>query len=166
MDPSREELKAALLEMIRDFFDQPAAPAARHTLADGELQLAAAALMVCLVRADRESRQDEHHALEEAIARTLGIDGDAAARLVRSAEERLTDGAPFAQFLRCLDRGCEPDQKKCLVESLWRIAFADAALDGHEEYLVRKVAEQLHLSTADLVETKVRAKEAFLTGSG
>ena len=46
--------------------------------------------------------------------------------------------------------------------SPWRIAFADAELAGHEEYLVRKIANQLGLSTADLVETKVRAREEFL----
>ncbi len=49
-----------------------------------------------------------------------------------------------------------------LVEALWRIAFADAELAGQEEYLVRKIAGQLHLTTADLVETKVRAREGFL----
>ena len=53
-------------------------------------------------------------------------------------------------------------QKRQLVESLWRIAFADAELATHEEYLVRKIAGQLGLSTADLVETKIRAREDFL----
>jgi uncharacterized tellurite resistance protein B-like protein len=48
------------------------------------------------------------------------------------------------------------------LEALWRIAFADAELAGQEEYLVRKIALQLGLSTADLVETKVRAREEFL----
>jgi hypothetical protein len=31
-----------------------------------------------------------------------------------------------------------------------------------QEYLVRKIAGRLGLSTADLVETKVRAREDFL----
>jgi uncharacterized tellurite resistance protein B-like protein len=53
-------------------------------------------------------------------------------------------------------------QKRQLVESLWRIAFADAELAAHEEYLVRKIAGQLGLSTADLVETKVGTQEGFL----
>ena len=48
------------------------------------------------------------------------------------------------------------------MEALWRIAFADAELAGHEEYLVRKIAGKLNLTSADLVETKVRAREKFL----
>ena len=49
-----------------------------------------------------------------------------------------------------------------VVHALWRVAFADAELASNEEYLVRKVAEQIELSTADLVETKLRAREEFL----
>jgi uncharacterized tellurite resistance protein B-like protein len=118
--------------------------------------------MVSLVRADLTSTQDEHRVLEKAIGRTLGVDQETAARVVRVAEERLSAQAPFVEFLRLLNQGCNDDEKKRLLEALWRIAFADAELDGHEEYLVRKVAEQLHLSTADLVEAKLRAREAFL----
>ena len=49
-----------------------------------------------------------------------------------------------------------------LVEALWRLAYSDAVLHGEEEYLVRKLATLLHLSTADLIETKLRAREGFL----
>jgi len=81
---------------------------------------------------------------------------------VRAAEEALELGVRFPAVLERLSRECSIDQKRGLVESLWRIAFADAELAGHEEYLVRKIAGQLGLTTADLVETKVRAREDFL----
>jgi uncharacterized tellurite resistance protein B-like protein len=82
--------------------------------------------------------------------------------VVRCAEDALDRGVRFPVVLARLARECTVAQKRLLVESLWRIAFADAELAGHEEYLVRKVAGQLDLSTADLVETKIRAREAFL----
>ena len=81
---------------------------------------------------------------------------------MRAAEEALDRGVRFPLVLEQLSRECSIDQKRQLVESLWRIAFADAELAGHEEYLVRKIAGQLGLTTADLVETKVRAREDFL----
>jgi uncharacterized tellurite resistance protein B-like protein len=68
----------------------------------------------------------------------------------------------FPVILDRLARECSSGQKHRLVQWLWRIAFADAELAGHEEYLVRKVAGHLGLSTADLMETKVRAREDFL----
>ncbi len=159
-----ERLKHALLEMIEEFLDaQGDAPAgSRPLIPDLDLQMAAAALMVCVVRADRASRQDEHRVLEKAIGATLGLGPEAAARIVRLAEDRLGGEVPFRAFLALIAEGCTPEEKRRLLESLWRIAFADAELQAHEEYLVRKVAEHLQLTTADLVEAKVRARETFL----
>ncbi|HUG52226.1 MAG TPA: TerB family tellurite resistance protein [Vicinamibacteria bacterium] len=158
-----ERTRSALLAMIEDFLDaQGAAPRPRPLIPDLELQMAAVAVMVCVVRADHRSAADEHRVLERAIGHTLGLDPADAARIVRAAEERLGEEASFREFLELINAGCEHDEKKRVVESLWRIAFADAELQSHEEYLVRKVAEHLDLSPADLVETKIRARETFL----
>lgn len=159
-----DRLRTELLAVLEEFFERqdPRTPLPRPLIPDRELQMAAAALMVCVVRADQASRQDEHRVLEKAIARTVGVDQETAARVIRIAEERLFSQASFAGFLKLLNQGCSDDEKRRILEALWRIAFADAELQGHEEYLVRKVAEHLHLSTADLVEAKVRARETFL----
>jgi uncharacterized tellurite resistance protein B-like protein len=159
-----ETLRAELVREIRDFLESQWPPAADGAVAitDRRLQLAAAVLMVSVVRVDHESRQDEHRALETAITRALDLPEDQAAIVVRAAEEAIARGARFPLVLDRLARECSDGQKRRLVEALWRIAFADAELAGHEEYLVRKIAVQLGLTTADLVETKVRAREEFL----
>jgi uncharacterized tellurite resistance protein B-like protein len=161
-----DRFKTELLAVLEEFFERQDAarlPAPRPLIPDRQLQMAAAALMVCVVRADHDSKQDEHRVLEKAIGHTIGVDQQTAARIVRVAEERLGSQASFGEFIKLLNQGCSDDEKKRVVEALWRIAFADAELQGHEEYLVRKVAEHLHLSTADLVEAKVRARETFLS---
>jgi len=163
--PVDERLKAELVREIQEFIDRRWPKAASDdaaTIGERRLQLASAVLMVSVVRADLESRQDEHHALQRAVARALDLHEEAAALVVRVAEEALGRGVSFGAILQQLARDCSLEQKHRLVESLWRIAFADAELAGHEEYLVRKIANQLGLSTADLVETKVRAREEFL----
>ena len=160
-----ERLKAELIREIQEFIDRQwprAVSDGAATITQRRLQLASAVLMVSVVRADLESRQDEHRALERAVGRALDLHEEAAALVVRVAEEALGRGVSFAAVLVRLQQECTLDQKRQLVESLWRIAFADAELAGHEEYLVRKIAGQLGLSTADLVETKVRAREDFL----
>jgi uncharacterized tellurite resistance protein B-like protein len=158
-----ESLRAELVREIQEFLDDQWPLAAEDAvITERQLQLAAAVLMVGVVRADLESRQDEHRVLSRALPRAVGLAEDEAAMLVRAAEEALGKGMPFPELLERLARRCSSAQKRRLVESLWRIAFADAELAGHEEYLVRKIAGRLGLSTADLVETKVRAREDFL----
>jgi len=159
-----ESLRAELVREIQDFLDRQwprAAGEGATVITERRLQLAAAVLMVSVVRADHESRQDEHRVLALALASALDLAEDEAGVVVRAAEEAIDRGVRFAAVLERLSE-CSIDQKRRLVESLWRIAFADAELAGHEEYLVRKIAGQLGLTTADLVETKVRAREDFL----
>jgi uncharacterized tellurite resistance protein B-like protein len=160
-----EKLRAELVREITEFLDRhwPEATAeGSAAITERQLQLAAAVLMVSVVRADRTSRQDEHRVLDRALGRALDLGEEEAAVVVRAAEESIVRGDSFAGTLGRLDAGCTLEQKRRLVEALWRIAFADAELAGQEEYLVRKIAGKLGLSTADLVETKVRAREAFL----
>ena len=160
-----EKLRAELLRDIVEFLENRWPMAAEDqgvVLTDRRLQLAAAVLMVSVVRADRQSRQDEHRALEGALSRALALPAEEAGVVVRAAEEAVERGDSFAAAISRLESGCTAEQKRRLVEMLWRIAFADAELAGHEEYLVRKIAGRLGLSSADLIQTKVRAREEFL----
>jgi uncharacterized tellurite resistance protein B-like protein len=161
---SAERLRAALLQEVRDFLEsQFQGPhALRRPDPDWELQLAAAVLMVSLLRADHESRQDEHRALERGLRRVFRLGDDDATRLLRRAEEALAMGVGLADVVQVVDEASTLEQRKRIVQTLWRVAYADAELQGHEEYLVRKIADLLQLSTADLIETKVSAREAFL----
>ena len=159
-----DRLRADLVREIREFVEArwPSAAEGSASITDRRLRLGAAVLMVCVLKADGVSRRDEHRALQRAVGRALDLEAEDAMAVVRAAEEAVGGGAAFASALQQLVTGCSHEQKRRLVEELWRIAFADAELAGHEEYLVRKVAESLGLTRADLVETKVRARETFL----
>lgn len=161
-DRLRSELVREIQAVLGDRWTRAAAEAAA-AISDRSVQLAAAVLMVSVVRADHESRQDEHRALEAALPRAFGVEPGLAVVIVRAAEDALEQGVSFGSAVDRLARECSGDQKRRLVEALWRIAYADAELSGEEEYLVRKIATRLGLTTADLLETKVRAREAFLS---
>jgi uncharacterized tellurite resistance protein B-like protein len=160
-----ESLRADLVRDVQELLDGdwPAATADGATvIGDSRLRLAAAVLMVGVARADFETRVEELRTLEKAVSRALGLPEELAAVVARCAGDALDRGAIFPVVLARLARECSAAQKRTLVEWLWRIAFADAELAGHEEYLVRKISGVLGLTTADLVETKVRAREDFL----
>lgn len=149
-----------LLQPLEDLL-RGGAEAASPEPDEGQLKAAVAVLFVLLVRADAEVRHDEHRALERTLQRVLGLSEVEAQALVRHGEDDIAKDVLFRDVVAVLAR-CSPDVKKKVVHALWRVAFADAELEGREEYLVRKIAEHVELSTADLVETKLRAREEFL----
>jgi len=65
----------------------------------------------------------------------------------------LTD---YFQFTSLINKECSLEQKVRLIESLWKIAFIDGALDMNEEYLVRKIADLLHVPHIDFIMAKNR----------
>ena len=164
-DLPRADFETALLDAIHRFFRERGTGNTdkldeSEMVSGRRLQLATTILFLQMIAADHGARHDEHQTLLAVVSRMLGIGGDDAAILIRVSEEHVK--TPLPELLRTLQQRCSLVQKKNVVESMWQLAFADAELAGHEESVVRKVAQARGLSTADLFETKIIAREAFL----
>ncbi len=158
-----DALKSSLIEALQEFFDLYLEEGGDETgdLAEHRLRLAAAVLIVEITRADFEIREEERLAIRRELERALGLSSEEADRLARSARVQAERPPRLHEYAELLDRRFSVEQKKRLVQALWAVAFADAEILPHEEYLVRKISELLHLSTADLIEAKIKAREEF-----
>lgn len=149
-----------MLKAIRDFFDAKI----RSRQEDAEepehrLQLATAALLVEMTRADRTVQEEERRAVDAALAEVFALGEDERRELVRLAELELGHSASLFQFTRIIDREFDLERKITVVEMLWRVAYADACKDHHEEHLVRKIAELLHVPHTAFIMARHRAEE-------
>jgi uncharacterized tellurite resistance protein B-like protein len=135
--------------------------AALQEVSEAELQLALVLLLVQVLRADMDVRDEELAAVTGAVEAILACDRAEAADLMRVAAHSARDSARTRQALERLDGRLSRAQRRQLLEWLWRVALADAEMAAQEEYLIRKIAELLRLGTADVIEAKVHAKESF-----
>jgi uncharacterized tellurite resistance protein B-like protein len=133
-------------------------PSSGDTVRD--LQVATTVLLVQILRADLQIHEEEIDTVIEALKQVLGLEHEEAGQLVRVASQRVRSSDALPRAAALLDQYLTRKQRVELVEWLWRVAYADSELLAHEEYLIRKVAGLLTLSTADLIEAKVRAKES------
>ncbi len=76
----------------------------------------------------------------------------------RLAQEVLAVG--YYPFTSLINRHFSAEDKERIVELLWQVAYVDATLSAHEQHVIRKVADLLHLSHASYVGAKLRAKDA------
>lgn len=156
-----EELKAAMLETIETFFERHLKPTTSKAAPDRRLQLATAVLLIEITRADFETKEEELRAVTDGVQRGLGLTAEETEEIVRLAEKQVERSVPLYLFASLIDREFSFEQKKSLVEQMWRVAFSDAQILAHEEYLVRKVSQLLHLPLADFLEAKIRARDTF-----
>jgi uncharacterized tellurite resistance protein B-like protein len=132
-----------------------------HEVTERDLQVALVVMLVQVLRADMEIKEEELEAVIGAVQEILGLDREEATELMRLAAHSARDSEGMRQAVVRLDRHLTRGQRLQLLEWLWRVAIADAEILAQEEYLIRKVSELLGLTTADIIEAKVRALEAF-----
>ena len=153
-----------MVEAIEKFFEthlKPAPPDSPAVIPQRRLQLSAAVILIEITRADLDIKEEEHRAVTEAIQRALHLTPEETMEIVNLAEKQVERSVPLYLFVRLIDREFTFEQKKLLVEQMWRVAFADAQILAHEEYLIRKVSELLNVPLADFLEAKIRARDAF-----
>ncbi|HDZ24806.1 MAG: hypothetical protein DRN37_02980 [Thermoplasmata archaeon] len=64
------------------------------------------------------------------------------------------------QFTNAINRHFSVQEKLQLIDKIWEIAYADEIINQHEDYLVHKIADLLHLSHRQLIDAKLKvAKE-------
>lgn len=148
-----------MFKSMKQFFEQRIQSAVD---ADDEqpLRLATAALLIEMTRADFEISDDERSAVDNALRELFEISDDEAKVLATLAEAEVDNAACLFEFTRMVDQSFTQPQKRRVVEMLWRIAFADSHKDHHEEYLVRKIADLIHVSHADFIQARHRVEQS------
>ena len=118
------------------------------------LQLATAALLIEVTRADFHVEQSERRAVLSAVQGLFGLSRQETDELVAMAEEEVDGSVSLFQFTQLVDKEFSQQQKAAVIEMMWRVAFADLNKDHHEEYLVRKVADLLHVPHSTFIRTR------------
>ncbi|MGI9331942.1 MAG: TerB family tellurite resistance protein [Gammaproteobacteria bacterium] len=124
------------------------------------LQLATAALLLEMTRADHQVRPVEQVAVREALGGAFALNAREVAELEALAQAEVREATSLYDFTTLINKNLDDDRKAQLVEMLWRVAYADGELDKYEEHLVRRVAELIYVPHARFIQAKHRAQQA------
>lgn len=150
-----------MLRTIQEFFDtRIRSTSGEPASTDRALQLATAALLVEVSRADHEMKNEERRVIGEAVRKTFNLSEHDTEVLIRLAEEEAQTATSTHQFTQLIDKHFPMQQKIHIVELLWQVAFADANKDRHEEHLIRRIADLLHVPHREFIDAKLRARDA------
>jgi len=148
-----------MLSAIREFFDRHVDAASSPEREQHAIQLATAALLVEVARIDSESTEAESAAVMRAVREKFELETDEAATLIELAEAEMRQAGDYFQFTSLVNRHFSAPQKLAIIEMMWRIAYADAALSAHENHLMRKIGDRLHIPHGDFIAAKMRAQQ-------
>jgi uncharacterized tellurite resistance protein B-like protein len=130
-----------------------------------QLHLAAAALLIEMTRADYEVESAERKAMQTVLQQALDLSADEVTELLQLAGKAADRAVSLYEFTRLINDHYSREEKHILVESMWRVAFADGDLDKYEERLIRQVSDLIHVSHKQFIRLKLKVSEQLPTGA-
>ncbi len=151
-----------MLQTVKQFFDCFLNPGVDDagTVSQQKVQMACAALLFELSAADQHRSEEEMTLLRSILRKTFNLDEQALAQLWDLAQREAKAATSLYQFTSLINDGFSYQQKTVLLEQLWMMAFADNRLDSHEEHLIRRIADLLHMTHGDFIRAKLAVKAA------
>ncbi len=123
------------------------------------LHMATALLLVEVGRADFEWDDSEIKLIIEQLASKFSLPVSEAEILFEDARKQSHSEVSLHPTLRAINKFCDKNQKRQILEDCWRVAYADGKIDRYEEHHIRRIAELLYLPHKDFIRAKLVAKE-------
>ena len=121
----------------------------------GKLQLAAAALLIEVSKADYATDSAEQQAVIAAIRQHTGLQDDELNTLLTQAQQTSAASTSLYEFTSLINANYSEQQKFNLIRELWRVAAADGEIHKYEDHLIRQIAELLYVPHAQFIRAKL-----------
>ncbi len=122
------------------------------------VQLAAAVLLVEVVRADGTMDAQERATALDALRQRFDLAPEALEELLTHAQDSAQHAYDYQQFTGRINDAFSHDDKVLLIEALWQVAYADAHIDANENHAISKIAGLLYVTHGEYIAAKMRAK--------
>lgn len=144
-----------MLNKIRQFIEQQLPSQASEIQTEKrEQQLAAAALLIEVARADTEMDNAEREAIWRLLQKELQLSDTEAEQFYLHASQLVEDSISLYDFTKDV-KSLSYERRVSLIEALWQVAYSDGVLDPHEEALIRHIAELIYVRHPDFIRTKL-----------
>lgn len=147
-----------MIERLKSLFTQPEEEPTQPD--NHQLAVAATALMVQLSRVDNDEDDEELKTIVECAVRAHQVTREEAEDILQDALSHADDATSLYEFTGLINDQLSQEDKQVLLESIWRVAFADGRIDKYEEHLIRRMADLLHLNHREFVQARHRAEGA------
>lgn len=148
-----------MFESIQRFFDELTAEEAGAEKSAPSLELATAALLFEVARADYQLEDSEMATLRDLLQRRFALEGEALDELIRLAREQADASVDHYQFVSLVKDHFGYDQRCELVRMMWSLSLADGEKHYLEEHRIRRLAELLYVSHGDFIRMKLAVQE-------
>jgi len=116
-----------------------------------------AALLIHTAKIDQDYSKNEEKIIKEALLK-IGISAENIEQTITSAKELETNSNQILDFTKEVKK-MENEDKKMIVETLWKIIYSNKEADIYETSLMRRLAGLLYIDSKVMGDIKEQIKK-------
>lgn len=120
------------------------------------VQVATCIILLEVAKSDDEFSSIEKATVKAILKKKFEISAEAVEELMEMASKKREKSVDLWQFTNLINQNYTKEEKMKIVESAWRVIYADEKLNGYEDHLVHKLAKLLQLDHSELIEAKLK----------
>lgn len=150
-----------MLKKIKRFFDDNVLANSNSNIEDTEhrVRLAMASLMIEVAESDYHDAPEERESVLNIVKESFDLTDAETNQIVELARQEHADSIDYFQFTSLINQHYSATERIELIEKLWQIAFSDHVLDKHEEHVIRRIADLIHVAHSDFMKTKLKVMQ-------
>ena len=126
-----------------------------------DVLVATCALLLEMAHIDGEFSDVERERIMSILKSQYNLSEEDALDLMDAAREEITKSIDLWQFTNLINKNYTEEEKIRIIETIWRVVYADGILEKYEDYLVHQLGKLLRLTHSQLIEAKLKVKESF-----
>ena len=123
---------------------------------NSRVQVASCALLLEMANADGEFSEIERENIINLLKKDFDLSDEDAQEIIEATNKELKERIDLWHFTNLINVNYSMQEKIRVIETVWRVIYADGKLDAHEDYLVHKLATLLKLTHKELIDAKLK----------
>jgi uncharacterized tellurite resistance protein B-like protein len=134
-------------------------PSDNSTDREERTRIAAGVILLEAAHADHECTDEELDHVIGTLRSDFNLSKKHAEDLLELAHREHGQAVDLFEFTNHINNEFSKEEKKAVLEAVWRIIHSDGQLEKHEDNFVRKLTHLLRLSHKDMIDAKLKARE-------
>ena len=134
-------------------------PSGGSTDTEERTRIAAGVILLEAAHADHECTEDELSHVIKTLRSDFNLSKKLAEELLEVAHRERRQAVDLFEFTNHINNEFSKEEKKAVLETVWRIIHIDGQLEKHEDHFARKLTHLLRLTHKDMIDAKLKARE-------
>jgi uncharacterized tellurite resistance protein B-like protein len=144
-----------VIRKLKELFANQQVEHRGQTANPGErVRLATCVLLLAVAHSDDRFSQAEEERIVDILKQDFHLSEEYSAELLELAHQERTASVDLFRFTNAINNAYTPEEKERIIETLWKIVYADDRLHSLEDSLIHRLSRMLNLSHHQLIQAK------------